>query len=155
MVAIANDDNEKSGENKVKKTYLLLGLLAFTTLSARYSSASAQEFGGFDRRSAQQIEKNDRWTNWDITIGAGAFYEPVSPGVDEYETEPLPFVDITYKDRYFANVYRGLGAYLYKSPEVEGHLIEEYAIGVAIDYDEGRDADDFEDNLNLQGYGKG
>lgn len=83
-----------------------------------------------------------RWKDWDITIGAGGIYGPVSPGVDEYETSVLPYVDIEYKERFFIKGQYGIGAYLFKSDAGP-----EYAIGAALGYDGGRDEDDASEQL--------
>lgn len=93
------------------------------------------------------------WQNWDVTLGAGASYEAVSPGVDDYIVSALPYVDITYQDRYFLNVQKGLGAYVYKGDAGEGSLLGEIALGAALGYDQGRKADDFEERTELQGLG--
>ena len=84
-----------------------------------------------------------RWQDWDVTIGAGAIYEPVSPGIDEYETSPVPFIDIEYLDRYFLKTGKGLGAYLLRS---EG--AREYGIGIALGLEGGRDEDDAKEQLD-------
>lgn len=92
-------------------------------------------------------ENNEgRWKDWDITIGLGGMYEPVSPGVDEYEFSALPYIDIEYKERFFIKSQYGVGAYLLKS---DSGL--EYALGAAIGYDGGRDEDDA--SAQLQGLG--
>ncbi len=90
--------------------------------------------------------KEGKNNNWDITIGAGGIYGPVSPGVDEYEFSALPYIDIEYKNRFFIKSQYGIGAYLFRS---DTGL--EYAVGAAIGYDGGRDEDDASDQL--QGLG--
>ncbi len=102
---------------------------------------------------AEDKTENNMWRDWDITLGAGGEYEAVTPGVDEYKFEAIPYVDITYKDRFFLNVQRGLGAYLYESDEDDSRLIDSFSLGMAIGYDGGRDKDDFEDHTNLKGLG--
>ncbi|WP_417783887.1 MipA/OmpV family protein [Terasakiella pusilla] len=93
------------------------------------------------------------WQDWDVTLGAGASYKAVSPGVDEYKTSAIPYLDITYQDRYFLNVQKGLGAYVYKGDASEDSLFGEIGVGAALGYDQGRDASDFEETPNLQGLG--
>lgn len=93
------------------------------------------------------------WQDWDITLGAGASYEAVSPGVDDYTVSVLPYVDITFQDRYFLNVQKGLGAYVYKGGAGEDSLFGEIALGAALGYDQGREAADFEEKTQLQGLG--
>lgn len=95
------------------------------------SPAIAQEMG----------TKN--WKDWDVTIGVGAEYEPVSPGIDESEVGVLPYVDIEYKDRFFIKSERGIGAYVLRSQDDP-----EYGVGFAIGYDEGREESDARKQLD-------
>lgn len=90
-----------------------------------------------------QEQPESRWQNWDVTIGAGALYEPVSPGIDEYEVGVLPYVDIVYRDRFFLKSERGLGAYLFMSEQEP-----EVAFGLALGYEGGRDEDDASEQLD-------
>lgn len=71
---------------------------------------------------------------WEVTIGAGVEFEPVSPGIGKYTTEPLPWIDITYRDRYYLSVERGLGATVYKD--------ERFSFDLALDLEFGRDEED-------------
>jgi len=84
--------------------------------------------------SAQEKMGTRNWEDWDITIGLGGEYEPVSPGVDETEFSVQPLVDIEYKNRFFIKSDTGIGAYLLRSDE--GF---EYLVGVAVGYDDGRE----------------
>lgn len=117
---------------------LMIGSLAVCTMLGT-AAAYAQE-RDWDGSSYEQDEEEmgtRNWKDWDVTVGIGGEYEPVSPGVDKSKFEALPYIDIEYKDRYFLNFEKGLGAYLLRSKDGP-----EYALGIAIGYDEGRDESD-------------
>ncbi len=92
---------------------------------------------------AQEGMGTRNWKDWDVTIGLGGQYEPVSPGVDETEVAPLPYVDIEYKKRFFVKAEKGIGAYIFRN---DGD--PEYAMGVALGYDEGREEGDAQKQLD-------
>ncbi len=91
-----------------------------------------------------QEEKSD----WEVTIGLGAMIEPIAPGLSETETDPLPYLDITYKDRFFIGKH-GLGGYLFKMPD-EGHD-EGFAVGLGVGLADGRKESDYESFLKGMG----
>lgn len=116
------------------KTFILASLAVCTLLDS--GAAYAEQRDG--EHSPYEEEMGTRnWKDWDVTIGIGGEYAPVSPGVDKTEIEVLPFFDIEFKDRYFLKFERGLGAYLLRSEDEP-----EYALGAAIGYAEGRDEAD-------------
>ncbi len=123
------------------KTLALGTALLTAAVMAPQSTAEAQDSGTdsapTSARSAGREMGTRNWTDRNITIGLGTAYEPVSPGVDEYEFELLPFVDIEYLDRFFLKSERGLGAYVLRS---QGG--PEYGFGFAIGYDAGREESD-------------
>lgn len=84
-----------------------------------------------------------KWEDWDVTIGAGAIYGPVSPGIDKYEVTPIPYVDIEYLDRFFIKTQRGIGAYALRAENKD-----DYGLGFALGYDPGRKEEDARDELN-------
>ena len=81
-------------------------------------------------------------SDWEVELGIGAMYEPISPGIDKSEFGVVPYVDITYKERFFLNGERGIGAYLYQGEMPSG----DFALGLSFDYDDGRDSSDFDNN---------
>jgi outer membrane scaffolding protein for murein synthesis (MipA/OmpV family) len=117
---------------------LMIALLAACTMLG--STAAYAEERGWGNSPYEQGEEEmgtRNWKDWDVTVGIAGEYGPVSPGVDKEELDVLPYVDIEYKDRYFLNIERGLGAYLLRSEDGP-----EYALGVAVGYAEGRDESD-------------
>jgi len=64
---------------------------------------------------AEGKEADFEESDWQVRAGFGVYAFPESQGSDELEILPLPFIDVTYKDRYFFNFFDGLGGYLYKS----------------------------------------
>lgn len=123
---------------------LMIALLAACTILG--STAAYAEERGWRNASYEQGEEEmgtRNWKNWDVTVGISGEYGPVSPGVDKTEFDALPYVDIEYKDRYFLNFERGLGAYLLRSEDEP-----EYAFGVAVGYAEGRDESDARTELD-------
>lgn len=105
---------------------LKISLLIFT-FSAFMFNVVAQDY-------------NERSGDWDVSLGISASYEPVSPGVDDYDTEILPLIDIVYQERYFFGG-DGLGVYIYQQDQ-EG---KELTVGIALDYEDGRDEGDFDE----------
>ena len=93
------------------------------------------------------------WKDWDVTIGIGAEYEQVSPGIDKYESEVQPYVDIEYKDIYFIKSQYGIGAYFLKLDEDKDAM--DLEIGFAIGYDFGREETDAQKELDGLGDVKG
>lgn len=86
--------------------------------------------------------------DWDVTIGFGAFHEPISPGLSETETQPIPYFDIYYKNSFFLN-WDGLGAYLYRSQAEDPE--DAFKISAIIDYDDGREEKDYKSYLEGMG----
>lgn len=131
---------------KIQTLYKTALLFCFASSYAGISHA--QTYKTFDEPS--EADKG----NWEVTVGAGVLHEAISPGIDQYESQVLPYLDISYKDRLFLNVRHGLGAYLVKQEDKETGLFEDLALGVAIDYDEGRDPADFDKRPVLKGLNK-
>jgi outer membrane protein len=56
---------------------------------------------------------------WRTELGVGVIVNPKFVGGDEYNVTPIPYFDFRYVDekgtKYFANVPRGLGGYVYRS----------------------------------------
>ena len=83
-----------------------------------------------------------RADDWDVTIGAGAIYGPEYPGADEYGFSPLPYVDVTWRDRLFLRSEQGLGGYVVNWENQDGGLIEGLSAGLSVRPSETRDEDD-------------
>ena len=93
--------------------------------------------------------------DWKVTIGGGALYGPEYPGADSYDFQPVPFVDIAWRDRIFLNSQRGLGVYAVKreydddaaedgsaSPSWSGGWLGGLSVGVSVKPSDSRDEDD-------------
>lgn len=119
------------------KKLMIASLAACTILGSTAAYAEERGWGNSSYEQGEEEMGTRNWKDWDVTVGIGGEYGPVSPGVDKTEFDALPYVDIEYKDRYFLNFERGLGAYLLRSEDEP-----EYALGVAVGYAEGRDESD-------------
>lgn len=69
---------------------------------------------------AQQPEDAPARNDWDIGLGAATIISPDFPGSTDTDVMPVPFIDIEYKDRFFLNVPRGIGAYLVREKSDSG-----------------------------------
>lgn len=67
---------------------------------------------------------------------------PEYEGSDEFTVHPIPYFSISWKDRVFLNLERGLGVYAYRD--------DRFRLGVSVGYAQGRDEDDSE---RLRGLG--
>ena len=83
-------------------------------------------------------------SNTDVTVGLGAMYSPDYEGSDDYETSPVPLIDITVNDRFRFSTLNGVEAtaQVLASQGFEGH--------VGLGYSMGRDT---ADNVALGGLG--
>lgn len=115
------------------KTLMIAPIAACAILGSTAAYAEERRDGNSPYELEEEEMGTRNWKDWDVTIGIGGEYDPVSPGVDKTEFEVLPYFDIEYKDRYFLMHERGLGAYLLRSEDES-----EYALGVAVGYAEGR-----------------
>lgn len=52
--------------------------------------------------AVQPAAAQDGKDPWRITLGAGAAWAPDYLGSDDYDVDPLPVVDIRYRDRFFS-----------------------------------------------------
>ncbi len=66
--------------------------------------------------------------DWKASVGLGAGIRPDYPGAKNLVATPVPFIDVTYKKRFFLNSGRGLGTFLYG--DKDGRL--KYMLGVAV-----------------------
>lgn len=86
-------------------------------------------------------------SDWEIQIGAGAMVSPDYEGSDDYEVNPLPMVNISYKDRVFLDGPSiGANLFVWDGPRPGDQL----KIGPLLRYQMGRDDDD---NDALKGLG--
>lgn len=80
--------------------------------------------------------------SWTATIGGGLAVLPDYEGSEDYEFLPLPLIDLTWNDRLFLNVRRGIGVYAIKSEQLQ--------LGASVGFGRGRDEDDSD---QLEGLG--
>lgn len=66
--------------------------------------------------------------DWRASVGLGVGLRPDYPGAKNLVVSPVPFINVTYKKRFFLNPGRGLGTFLYG--DKDGQL--KYMLGVAI-----------------------
>lgn len=71
---------------------------------------------------------------WRFTIGGGGLFAPTYLGSNNYELDPLPILDIRYRDRVFLSTRDGLGANLLPRGN--------WRAGPVLKYRHGRDQDD-------------
>lgn len=111
---------------KLKRRYCVGGYrsLVLPVLSAALLSASAGSAWSQERASG----------DWQVILGGGAWVAPEYDGSDEFTVYPIPYFSITWKDRVFLNLERGLGVYAYRD--------DRFRLGVSVAYAEGRDEDD-------------
>jgi outer membrane scaffolding protein for murein synthesis (MipA/OmpV family) len=69
---------------------------------------------------------------WQVELGLGAQFAPVSDGISRYQAQPGPVFDIRYKDIAFASTGEGIGVNLFSFRHI--------SFGAAISYDLGRSA---------------
>lgn len=96
-----------------------------------------------DHAHAGDVDDDDVNQVWSVNVGGMVLVEPVSPGIDKYVFEPLPYVDITYRGRYYLSVERGLGATVV---DCNGLTFD-----VALDYEFGRNESDAKKELRGMG----
>jgi outer membrane scaffolding protein for murein synthesis (MipA/OmpV family) len=72
-----------------------------------------------------------------IRIGALGFYRPEYEGGNHYEFRGFPFFDITWRNIFFLNPRKGLGAYIWNRGDIK--------LALSAGYSFGRDEDDSND----------
>lgn len=85
--------------------------------------------------------KND--PDWKVRVGGGLSFTPTYIGSNRSEVNPVPVVDAQYKDGLFFANMTGVGSYFLQG--------DDYKVGAAVGYQNGRDQDD--DIHNLRGMG--
>ncbi|MCL7944034.1 MipA/OmpV family protein [Marinobacter sp. ATCH36] len=73
-------------------------------------------------------------SDWDGSIGAGAFYAPDYLGSDDYKTRGLPNLNLSYGDRFYLNIRDGLGWNFINR--------DSWSLSTFIGYVDGRDNED-------------
>ena len=86
-------------------------------------------------------------TDWSVRLGAMGVYKPEYEGSEDYEFRGFPMIDINWRDTYFFNPRKGLGAYLWNRDDMK--------LGISIGYTFGRDEDDSSDLNGLGNIDRG
>ncbi len=68
--------------------------------------------------------------NWQVEIGLGSQYSPVADGINRYQVQAGPAIDIRYKDIAFLSTGEGLGVNMFSFRHI--------SFGAAVTYDLGR-----------------
>ncbi|MBN2396753.1 MAG: MipA/OmpV family protein [Deltaproteobacteria bacterium] len=89
----------------------------------------------------EQDRRPDHATDWSVRIGAMGIYTPAYEGSDEYELRGFPLIDVTFRDTFFVNAHRGVGAYVWNRDTLK--------LGISVGYAFGRDEDDSDDLRGL------
>jgi outer membrane scaffolding protein for murein synthesis (MipA/OmpV family) len=76
---------------------------------------------------------------WEVSLGAGALYNPDYDGSDEYEVDPLPLIAINYRDFI---MLRGPALMVDVFQLSGSKLAENLSFGALVKYDLGREAND-------------
>lgn len=76
---------------------------------------------------------------WSVTLGAGAMYRPDYEGSDDYETNGLPMIGISYRD---IVVLRGPSLVFDVVELSDTPLADSLSFGPLVKFDMGREADD-------------
>ncbi|HQT39552.1 MAG TPA: MipA/OmpV family protein [Acidocella sp.] len=80
---------------------------------------------------------------WQVELGLGSQFAPVADGLNRYQVQPGPVIDVRYKDEFFFSTGEGLGVNLLSFRHID--------MGAAITYDLGRSA--HADGKALEGLG--
>lgn len=90
------------------------------------------------KKDRQYVQDSD----WSVRLGATGLYKPVYEGSEDHDLKVFPMINIIWRDTFFLNTRRGLGAYLLDRNDVK--------LGISISYSFGRDEDD---STDLDGLG--
>jgi len=75
----------------------------------------------------------DTTPDWQVEVGGAGSVQPLYAGAAKYRFQPGPDIDVRYKDLAFFSVGEGLGVNLLQD--------KTYRVGVALGFDQGREAD--------------
>ncbi len=66
--------------------------------------------------------------DWKTTFGIAPIITPEYEGADEYRVIPVPLFEVKYKDRYFLSPYRGLGAEVIHTKQIQAGPMMTYRL---------------------------
>ena len=108
----------------------LIALLAGLMLFIFAAGSAAEPYQKQEQRYGQE-------SDWSVLLGALVMRKPEYEGAEDYEFRGFPVVDITWREKYFFNPRKGLGAYVWSRDDMK--------VGLSIGYTFGRDDDDSSD----------
>jgi outer membrane scaffolding protein for murein synthesis (MipA/OmpV family) len=112
---------------------LLLGIVAVLSMFIRPAQAQTPSpLAEWQYSSGIQLQRLFEPTipTWQVELGLGTQFSPISDGLGRYQVQPGPAIDIRYKDIFFLSSGEGLGANLFSFRHI--------SVGAAITYDLGR-----------------
>ncbi|MEX2642418.1 MAG: MipA/OmpV family protein [Acetobacterales bacterium] len=114
---------------------LLLGLTAPAAAQQRQAQvpSTAERMTGAAESSA--------WDGFEGNIGGGVILRPEYEGGSDFEAAPLPWVDVTWRNRVFLHTENGLGLNLRRTRNVQ--------VAATLNVDLGRQEDDSDDLRGL------
>ncbi len=113
---------------------LILGLLGTHSAMAQLDDPPPEAAGDI------RLEKPT--SDWVVRLGAFGLVTPKYQGSDQHKIRAFPVIDIEYKEIFFLNPVKGLGAWLWSGSNTR--------VGASLAYRSGRDEDD---SSRLEGLG--
>lgn len=110
-----------------------LGALVAGTGGAKAQTPSPMAEWQFSAGVPLRPSFEDTTPEWQIEVGAASSVQPLYAGAAKYRLQPGPDIDVRYKDLAFFSVGEGLGVNLFQD--------KTYRVGVALGFDQGREAD--------------
>ncbi len=89
----------------------------------------------------ERDQRSDHAKDWSARIGVLSSCAPAYEGSDDYELRGFPLIDITFRDTFFVNARKGIGAYVWNRNNLK--------VGLSIGYTFGRDEGDSDDLRGL------
>lgn len=114
--------------------FLILALLGTHSAMAQLDDAPPEAAGDI------RLEKPT--SDWVVRLGAFGLVTPKYQGSDQHKIRAFPVIDIEYKEIFFLNPVKGLGAWLWSGSNTR--------VGASLAYRSGRDEDD---SSRLEGLG--
>lgn len=120
-----------AGSRKSLLTIIAGCSLLFGTVEARAQATSLPKPGQHTQISKSTPPVKD---DWQVIVGGGVVVAPKYEGSDEMGAMPAPILSVTWRDRVFADMQRGIGAYAVQT--------DRFKLGFSVGLAPGRDQDD-------------
>jgi len=115
-----------------------LGLALLGSSHILQAPAQAQEEGWI----ALTDKEHQKGKDWSGTFGVVGYYESEYEGSDEYSLNAFPWIEVTYRNRFYFSSHEGVGAHMLAT--------DSWTLGAGLDYYMGR-GDDESDYLRRLG----